>query len=272
MAAVERLSKGQRNGPMTDLKKLEVWFVTGSQHLYGDAALTKVDEHSRKIAGGLEQSGKIPVRVVFKSVLTSADAITDLCREANNAKNCIGLITWMHTFSPAKMWIAGLSALRKPFVHLHTQYNRNLPWSTIDMDFMNLNQAAHGDREFGYIVTRMGLSRKVIVGFWQDDEVLAEISTWTRAAAAWQDAQGLKIARFGDNMRDVAVTEGDKVEAQIRFGYSVKGYGIGDLAASVNKISDAEIDKLIAEYEQSYDLSKALRNGGEKRQSLREAA
>ncbi|MGA8232360.1 MAG: L-arabinose isomerase [Candidatus Acidiferrales bacterium] len=257
---------------MMDLKKLEVWFVTGSQHLYGDAALAKVDEHSRKMVSGLEQSGKIPVRVVFKSVLTSADAITELCREANNAKNCIGLITWMHTFSPAKMWIAGLSSLKKPFVHLHTQYNRNLPWSTIDMDFMNLNQAAHGDREFGYIVTRMGLSRKVIVGFWQDDDVLAEISRWTRAAAAWQDAQGLKIARFGDNMRDVAVTEGDKVEAQIRLGYSVKGYGVGDLAASVNKISDGEIDKLIAEYEQSYDLSKPLRDDGEKRQSLREAA
>jgi len=254
------------------LKDLEVWFVTGSQHLYGEEALTKVDEHSRKIVSGLDQSGKIPVRVVFKSVLTSAEAITDLCREANHAKNCIGLITWMHTFSPAKMWIGGLRALRKPFVHLHTQYNRSLPWSTIDMDFMNLNQAAHGDREFGYIVTRMGLPRKVIVGFWEEDEVLAELSTWTRAAAAWHDAQGLKIARFGDNMRDVAVTEGDKVEAQIRLGYTVKGYGIGDLAASINKISDAHVDKLITEYEQSFDLSKSLRGGGEKRQSLREAA
>jgi L-arabinose isomerase len=178
----------------------------------------------------------------------------------------------MHTFSPAKMWIGGLSALKKPFVHLHTQYNRSLPWSTIDMDFMNLNQAAHGDREFGYIVTRMGLPRKVIVGFWEEDEVLAELSTWTRAAAAWHDAQGLKIARFGDNMRDVAVTEGDKVEAQIRLGYTVKGYGMGDLAASVNKITDAQIDKLITEYEQSYDLTKPLRAGGEKRESLREAA
>ena len=257
---------------MMVLKDLEVWFVTGSQHLYGEEALTKVDEHSRKIVSGLDQSGKIPVRVVFKSVLTSAEAITDLCREANHAKNCIGLITWMHTFSPAKMWIGGLRALRKPFVHLHTQYNRSLPWSTIDMDFMNLNQAAHGDREFGYIVTRMGLPRKVIVGFWEEDEVLAELSTWTRAAAAWHDAQGLKIARFGDNMRDVAVTEGDKVEAQIRLGYTVKGYGVGDLAASINKISDAHVDKLITEYEQSFDLSKSLRGGGEKRQSLREAA
>jgi L-arabinose isomerase len=257
---------------MMDLKKLELWFVTGSQHLYGDEALAKVGEHSRKIVSGLEQAAQIPVRVVFKSVLTSADAITDLCLEANNAKNCIGLITWMHTFSPAKMWIAGLNALKKPFVHLHTQYNRSLPWSTIDMDFMNLNQAAHGDREFGFIVTRMGLPRKVIVGFWQDDEVLAEIGMWARAAAAWQDAKSLKIARFGDNMRDVAVTEGDKVEAQIRLGYSVKGYGVGELAASVNKVTDAEIDKLIAEYEQSYDLAKSLRAGGEKRSSLRDAA
>jgi len=205
-------------------------------------------------------------------VLTSAAAIIDLCLEANSAENCIGLITWMHTFSPARMWIAGLNALRKPFAHLHTQYNRSLPWSSIDMDFMNLNQSAHGDREFGFIGTRMQSSRKIIVGFWQDDDVISEIGAWSRAAAAWHDAQSLKIARFGDNMRDVAVTEGDKVEAQIRLGYTVNGYGIGDLAASTHNATDDEIDKLSSEYEQSYTLAPLLRVGGGKRESLREAA
>ncbi len=257
---------------MLDLKKLEVWFVTGSQHLYGKETLEKVAEHSKQIAQGLGQSGKIPVRVVFKPILTTPDEIYELCMEANVTKNCIGLMTWMHTFSPAKMWIAGLNALQKPFVHLHTQYNRDIPWSSIDMDFMNLNQSAHGDREFGFIGSRMRLNRKVVVGFWQDEDVLTKLGTWARAACAWHDAQGAKVARFGDNMREVAVTEGDKVEAQIRLGYSVNGYGIGDLVKSVNEVTDAQIDKLVAEYDERYVVAEPLRPGGSQRKSLREAA
>ena len=257
---------------MIDFKMFEVWFVTGSQHLYGEETLKKVAEHSQEMTQNLSLSGKLPVKVVFKPVVTTPDAITALCREANNAENCIGLITWMHTFSPAKMWIAGLSALRKPFVHLHTQFNRDLPWSEIDMHFMNLNQSAHGDREFGFIGSRMRLNRKVIVGFWQDDDVLSELATWMRAAAAWHDAQGARLARFGDNMREVAVTEGDKVEAQIRLGYSVNGYGLGELVKVVNTVSDAEIDGLVAEYDDTYIVADELRPNGNRRTSLREAA
>jgi L-arabinose isomerase len=257
---------------MLDLKKLEVWFVTGSQHLYGKETLEKVAEHSQQIAQGLGQSSKIPVSVVFKPILTTPDEIYELCMEANATKNCIGLMTWMHTFSPAKMWIAGLNALQKPFVHLHTQYNREIPWSSIDMDFMNLNQSAHGDREFGFIGSRMRLNRKVVVGFWQDEDVLTKLGTWARAACAWHDAQGAKVARFGDNMREVAVTEGDKVEAQIRLGYSVNGYGIGELVKYVNEVTDAQIDKLVAEYDERYVVAEPLRPGGGQRKSLREAA
>jgi L-arabinose isomerase len=255
-----------------DFNEFEVWFVTGSQHLYGEAALKTVADHSREMAQTMTQSGKLPVKVVFKPVVTTPDAITKLCREANNAQNCIGLITWMHTFSPAKMWIAGLSALRKPFVHLHTQYNRDLPWHDIDMNFMNLNQSAHGDREFGFIVSRMRLERKVIVGFWQDDDVLSELATWMRAACAWHDMQQVRVARFGDNMRDVAVTEGDKVEAQMRLGFSVYGYGVGDLVDAVSAVPDAEIDSLLDQYDQQYQVSKELRQGGDQRPALREAA
>jgi len=255
-----------------DFKEFEVWFVTGSQHLYGEAALKTVADHSREMAQTMTQSGKLPVKVVFKPVVTTPDAITELCREANNAQGCIGLITWMHTFSPAKMWIAGLSALRKPFVHLHTQYNRDLPWHDIDMNFMNLNQSAHGDREFGFIVSRMRLERKVIVGFWQDDDVLGELATWMRAACAWHDMQQVRVARFGDNMRDVAVTEGDKVEAQMRLGFSVYGYGVGDLVDAVSAVPDAEIDSLLDQYDQQYQVSKELRQGGDQRPALREAA
>ncbi len=256
---------------MIDLRQYEVWFVTGSQHLYGPETLEKVAEHSREIAQALDQSG-LPVRVVFKPVVTTPDAIYNVCLEANAAKNCIGLIAWMHTFSPAKMWIAGLSALRKPFLHLHTQYNRDIPWSTIDMDFMNLNQAAHGDREFGFIGSRMRLNRKVVVGHWQEADVQAQIATWMRAAAAWADMQGLRVARFGDNMRQVAVTEGDKVEAQLRFGYSVNGYGMGDLVKVVNDVTEAEVAQLVAEYEESYVVAEALLKNGARRQSLLEAA
>jgi L-arabinose isomerase len=257
---------------MIDFNQLEVWFITGSQHLYGETTLKKVAEHSQEMAQSLTQSGKLPVKVVFKPVVTTPDAITAVCREANNTPSCIGLITWMHTFSPAKMWISGLSILNKPFAHLHTQYNRDLPWSEIDMDFMNLNQSAHGDREFGFICSRMRLNRKIIVGFWQDEQVLSDLATWIRAAAAWHDAQGARVARFGDNMREVAVTEGDKVEAQIQLGYSVNGFGIGDLVKVVNGVSEAEIDRLVAEYDDIYTVAEELRPDGSQRQSLRESA
>lgn len=256
---------------MVDLRQFEVWLVTGSQHLYGPETLEKVAEHSREIAQTLDQSG-LPVRVVFKPVVTTPDAIYEVCLEANAARNCIGVITWMHTFSPAKMWIAGLSALKKPFLHLHTQYNRDIPWSTIDMDFMNLNQSAHGDREFGFIGSRLRLNRKVVVGHWQEPEVVAQIGVWMRAAAAWHDMQTLRVARFGDNMRQVAVTEGDKVEAQLRWGYSVNGYGVGDLVKVVNDVTDAEVDRLVAEYEDRYTVAASLRQNGARRPALRDAA
>lgn len=257
---------------MIDLKEFEVWFLTGSQHLYGEKTLKKVEEQSQKIAAGLSQSKKIPVKIIYKPVLTTPDSILKICLDANSTKNCIGLITWMHTFSPGKMWISGLKILQKPFVHLHTQFNLNIPWDEIDMDFMNLNQSAHGGREFGFICTRMGKARKVVVGHWTDKSVHEKLAVWTRAALAWADAQGAKIARFGDNMREVSVTEGDKVEAQIRMGYSVNGYGIGDLSTKINSISDSEVNKLIAEYEDIYDVVKQLRKNGEKHNSLIDAA
>jgi L-arabinose isomerase len=241
---------------MIELKSLEVWFVTGSQHLYGQETLTRVAVHSQKIASSLDGETAIPVRIVFKPVLTTPEQIRDLCRRANNTENCIGLILWMHTFSPAKMWIAGLSTLAKPFLHLHTQFNRDLPWSTIDMDFMNLNQSAHGDREFGFITARLRLARKVVVGFWQEPRTVAEIAAWTRAAAGWHESQNLKVARFGDNMREVAVTDGDKVAAQSVLGYSVNGYGVGDLVACIDQFTDAEADKLVLQYRDAYSIAK----------------
>ncbi|HEX2998365.1 MAG TPA: L-arabinose isomerase [Anaerolineales bacterium] len=257
---------------MIDLKQYEVWFVTGSQHLYGPETLEQVAKDSREIASALDASAIIPVKVVFKPVLTTPEAIRELCLEANSAKACIGLITWMHTFSPAKMWIAGLSLLKKPFLHLHTQFGREIPWSEIDMDFMNLNQSAHGDREFGFIGSRLRLSRKVVVGHWQDQDVQSEIGVWARAASAWADWQGARIARFGDNMRDVAVTEGDKVEAQRRFGYDVYGYGVGDLVKAVNEVTDAEAEKLAKSYLDEYEIPSALKPGGEKHASVCEGA
>jgi L-arabinose isomerase len=257
---------------MIDLKQLEIWFITGSQHLYGEKTLNKVAEHSQAIAQHLDGSSKIPVKVVYKPVLTGPDEIYNLCREVNNSAECIGIITWMHTFSPAKMWIAGLKALSKPFLHLHTQFNRDIPWSEIDMDFMNLNQSAHGDREFGFIGSRMRLERKVVVGHWQDPEVQERIIVWARAASGWHDLQGAKFARFGDNMREVAVTEGDKVEAQIKFGFSVNGYGVGDLVNSINQVQEGQINNLVEEYQDSYGMEPSLRKGGARHQSLREAA
>jgi L-arabinose isomerase len=257
---------------MIDLKEYEVWFVTGSQHLYGPKTLEQVATDSREIAKALDASAQIPVQVVFKPVLTTPEDIRQLCLEANSTKNCIGLITWMHTFSPAKMWIAGLSLLKKPFLHLHTQFNREIPWSTIDMDFMNLNQAAHGDREFGFIGSRMRLNRKVIVGHWRADDVQESIGVWIRAACAWADWQGAKIARFGDNMRDVAVTEGDKVEAQIRLGYDVYGYGVGNLVRYISQVTDAEADQLVQTYLDEYDVAPELKPGGARNSSLCEGA
>ncbi len=241
---------------MLDLKHSEVWFVTGSQHLYGPETLKQVAVHSQAIAAALSASPQLPVTVVFKPVLTTPEAIFALCLEANAAPQCVGLITWMHTFSPAKMWIAGLTTLRKPFVHLHTQYNAEIPWAEIDMDYMNLNQSAHGDREFGFIGSRLRLNRKVVVGHWQAPDVQASLGAWARAAGAWADWQGAKVARFGDNMREVAVTEGDKVEAQIRLGYDVYGYGVGDLVKFVDAVTDAEVSRLIADYGAQYAASR----------------
>ena len=257
---------------MIDLKQYEVWFVTGSQHLYGPETLEQVAEHAQAIARALNDSRAIPASVVFKPVVKTPDEIAQLALAANGAKNCVGLITWMHTFSPAKMWIAGLRALQKPFAHLHTQFNRDIPWAEIDMDFMNLNQSAHGDREFGFIGSRMRLERKVVVGHWQEDDVQARLGAWARAACAWHDAQGARFARFGDNMREVAVTEGDKVNAQMRLGYSVSGYGVGDLVRFVDGVSEADVDELIEAYGDQYAVAPALRPGGGRHQSLRDGA
>lgn len=257
---------------MINLKQLEVWFVTGSQHLYGEETLKQVAEHSQIIAKSLNEASQIPVTVVFKPTVKSTEEIYAICAEANAAKNCIGIIAWMHTFSPAKMWITGLKILHKPLLHLHTQFNRDIPWGEIDMDFMNLNQSAHGDREFGFIVSRMRRNRKVVVGHWQDPEALDQINGWARSAAGWHDWQGAKFVRFGDNMRYVAVTDGDKVEAEYKFGFSVNTHGIGDLVAVINQISDAEVDKLVKEYGDSYKVAESLLKGNAQYESLRDAA
>ncbi len=257
---------------MEFFKQLEVWFVVGSQHLYGPKTLQQVAENSRIVVDGLNAEGKFPVKVVLKPTVKTPDEILALCREANHAENCIGLITWMHTFSPAKMWIGGLSVLDKPFMQLHTQYNVAIPWDSMDMDFMNLNQAAHGGREFGFIGARMRRQYSVVVGHWQNPQVQARIDRWIRVAAAVYDSRRMKVARFGDNMREVAVTEGDKVAAQIRFGYAVNGYAMGDLVKVVDAVSDPELAQLVEEYEATYDLAPAVQKGGEKRQHLLDAA
>jgi L-arabinose isomerase len=245
-----------------NMKQYHYWFVTGSQHLYGPETLQQVEKHSRLIAQGFDEDRTIPGQVVFKPVLTTPDAIVQLLMEANADETCAGVITWMHTFSPAKMWIAGLSQLRKPMLHLHTQFNRDIPWDTIDMDFMNLNQAAHGDREYGFINTRMGITRKVVVGYWESASVRERIGSWMRTASAFTESKNLKVARFGDNMRQVAVTEGDKVEAQIRFGWSVNGYGVGDLVARMNAISESQVNALMDEYAELYDIVPAGHHNG----------
>jgi L-arabinose isomerase len=250
----------------------EVWFLTGSQGLYGEDTLRQVAEQSQEIARALDASGDVPVKVVWKPVLTDSGAIRRAALDANADDAVIGVIAWMHTFSPAKMWIAGLDALQTPLLHLHTQANVELPWSTIDMDFMNLNQAAHGDREFGYIQTRLGVARKTVVGHVSNPAVTASIGTWVRAAAGWSATHELKLARFGDNMRYVAVTEGDKTEAELRFGVSVNTWGVNDLVSAVDAVADADIDTLVAEYEDLYDVAAELRRGGERHDSLRYGA
>lgn len=257
---------------MINLKQFEVWFVTGSQHLYGEETLRQVAEHSKAIAAGLDASAEVPVRVVFKPTVKTTDEIYQTLLEANSAENVIGIIAWMHTFSPAKMWIRGLSILNKPLLHLHTQFNRDIPWNSIDMDFMNLNQSAHGDREFGFMVSRLRRNRKVVVGHWEDKDAQKEIGNWSRAAAGWYDWQGGKVARFGDNMRFVAVTDGDKVEAEMKFGFSVNSYGIGDLVSLIDAVSENDIDALLDVYEKEYTLADDLKKGGARHSSVYEAA
>ncbi|HEY3164980.1 MAG TPA: L-arabinose isomerase [Candidatus Limnocylindrales bacterium] len=254
------------------LQQLEAWLVTGSQHLYGDDVLRLVDEHAREIAAGLGASPDVPVRIVPKPVVPTAEAISAVLLEADAAPDCIGVIAWMHTFSPAKMWIAGLTDLRKPLVHLHTQFGRDLPWAEIDMDFMNLHQSAHGDREFAFLATRLRRGRKTIAGHWQDPDVARRLSSWMRAAAGWHEARNLRIARFGDNMRQVAVTEGDKVEAQARFGFAVNGFGVNELADRVEAASDRDVDRLVAEYQDAYAVAAPLQAGAHRHGELRDAA
>lgn len=257
---------------MKGFENFEVWFVTGAQLLYGGDAVIAVDAHSNEMVKGLNNSGNLPVKVEYKGTVNSAREVTETLKAANNDPHCIGVITWMHTFSPAKMWIHGLQELRKPLLHFHTQFNKEIPWETMDMDFMNLNQSAHGDREFGHIVTRMRKNRKVVVGHWQDPAAQAKIAVWMRVAAAWADAQDMRIIRFGDQMNNVAVTDGDKVEAEMRLGYHVDYYPIADLVAVQDQVTEAEVDALVAEYEKEYDLAPNCKAGGKDRQQVRNAA
>lgn len=258
---------------MNKQKTLEIWFLTGSQHLYGDETLKKVAENSKQVAEALDRSGRFPAKVVWKPILTGPDAIAEMCVAASATPECVGVITWMHTFSPAKMWIAGLTRLTKPLAHLHTQFNRELPWGEIDMDYMNLNQSAHGDREYGFIGARLRLNRKIVVGYWQDPDVVDELADWACAALALAESRSLKIARLGGmNMREVAVTGGDRVEAQIQLGWSTNGYGVGDLVARIAAVTDAEVDRLVSDYENSYVLASPLKKGGEQHKNIRDAA
>ncbi len=257
---------------MIDIAQKEIWFVTGSQHLYGEETLKQVAENSQQIVKGLNASAHIPVKIIFKPTVKTPDQITNVCQEANANNNCIGIIAWMHTFSPAKMWIRGLSILNKPLCHLHTQFNAEIPWSTMNMDFMNLNQSAHGDREFGFIMSRMRKKRKIVVGHWQEEGVQKKLGVWSRVVLGWDELQHLKVARIGDNMREVAVTEGDKVEAQIRFGFSVNGFDSSDVVEQINKVSESDLNNLLEVYESSYNLTPSLLKGGAQRHSLVDAA
>lgn len=257
---------------MINIAQKEIWFVTGSQHLYGEETLRQVAENSQEIVKGFNASAAMPVKIIYKPTVKSPDEITTVCQEANAEKNCIGIITWMHTFSPAKMWIHGLRILNKPLCHLHTQFNAEIPWKSIDMDFMNLNQSAHGDREFGFIMSRMRKKRKVVVGHWQEERVQNKLGVWSRVVLGWDELQNLKVARIGDNMREVAVTEGDKVEAQMRFGFSVNGFDSSDVVKHIDKITDKELNDLLAIYEDSYQLTPDLLKGGAQRESLIDSA
>jgi L-arabinose isomerase len=255
-----------------DLASYEVWFLTGSQDLYGEDTLRQVAEQSQEIARTLGETSDVPVTVVWKPVLKDSESIRRIVLEANSDDKVVGVIAWMHTFSPAKMWIRGLDALAKPLLHLHTQANVELPWGEIDFDFMNLNQAAHGDREFGYIQTRMGVARKTVVGHVSNPTVAAQVGSWSRAACGWAATRNMRLARFGDNMRNVAVTEGDKTEAEIRFGVSVNTWGVNELADAVAAASESDVDALIAEYEAAYDVVPELQVGGARHESLRYGA
>ncbi len=255
-----------------DFKELEVWFVTGAQLLYGGDAVVQVDAHSNEMVKGLNESGTLPIKVVYKGTANSNPEVTAIFRAAGNDPKCIGVITWMHTFSPAKMWIQGLKDYKKPLLHLHTQFNKEIPFGEIDMDFMNLNQSAHGDREFGHIVSRMRKNRKVVVGHWTDTKVQGHIAVWMRVAAAWADAQDMRIIRFGDQMNNVAVTDGDKVEAEIRMGYHVDYFPIGDLVAYQDKVTEADVDEMVATYEKEYDFADNCQKDGKDHNQVREAA
>ena len=251
---------------------LEFWFLTGSQHLYGPEALEQVAANAKQVVDALNGSGALPHKLVFKPVIKTPDEVTRLCIDANADPNCAGIVAWMHTFSPAKMWIAGLQALSKPLADLHTQFGRDIPWDSIDMDFMNLHQTAHGGREFGHIGARLRLARKPVVGHWEDPEVSERLASWMRSARAWSDSQRMKIARIGDNMRQVAVTEGDKVSAQMRFGWAVNGYGVGDVVAHLEAVTENGVDALVSEYGDTYQLAADLKPGGERHSSVRDAA
>ncbi len=253
-------------------KNVEIWFVTGAQLLYGGETVQQVDAHSTAMVDGLNRSGRLPYKIVYKGTVNSATEISQKFCDANCDSKCVGIVTWMHTFSPAKMWIAGLRSLQKPLLHLHTQFQREIPWSDIDMDYMNLNQSAHGDREFGHIMSRMRKPRKVVVGFWDDTDVQQRIAVWMRVCAAWADAKGMKIVRFGDNMNNVAVTDGDRVEAEMVFGYHVDYCPVGNLAAAVGKVSDSEIDGLISDYEKNYDFAANVAKSATSHGQVREAA
>ncbi|WP_179442853.1 L-arabinose isomerase [Nesterenkonia sandarakina] len=249
-----------------------LWFLTGSQGLYGPETLDQVAEQSRQVSDALDAAGEISVQILWKPVLTERDAIKQAALAANADENCLGVIVWMHTFSPAKMWIAGLEALAKPLLHFHTQANMALPWAEIDMDFMNLNQAAHGDREFGYIATRTGMRRKTVVGHSSDPRVQAEVGAWARAAAGWNALANMRVCRFGDNMRNVAVTEGDKTEAEIRLGTSINTWAVNDLVERVEAVTEEQVQALLAEYDAHYEVAAELREGGARRESLAYAA
>ncbi|WP_421617589.1 L-arabinose isomerase [Brevibacillus sp. TJ4] len=257
---------------MLRLRPYRFWFVVGSQHLYGQEALAEVEGNSRKMAEGLNRGGNLPFDLEFKGVLTDAEAVSRLVLAANADENCAGIVTWMHTFSPGKMWIAGLSSLQKPLLHLHTQYNRDIPWQSIDMDYMNLNQSAHGDREFGYTVTRLHIPRKVLVGYWEHSELQRKMGAWMKTAVAFGESRQIRVARFGDNMRNVAVSEGDKIEAQIKFGWTVDYHGIGDLAERMKTVSDEQVDRLFEEYTELYEMDAEALVPGSLQDSIKEQA